>query len=227
MNGGMIGLLLRLFIGGTLGSFFHGFGCYSRIYEQHMETKRGEALMEKMTKKEMIAFLKGMDKRKEYLENEKSRLKGSVETLEEAIQRNTFSKPDDDAGAVSGTFSPDKVFRVLLNSQRDIEEETKSMVYRMRDIYSAEDQIDFVRYCLLQLNGDDQFLLNEIYVKDAMIENMMKTLSMSQSNVYRLLQRALERLLEVYNSGCQEAVSRKADRLITEIRPFLPEGSIA
>ena len=63
--------------------------------------------MEKMTKKEMIAFLKGMDKRKEYPENEKSRLKGSVETLEEAIQRNTFSKPDDDAGVVSGTFSPD------------------------------------------------------------------------------------------------------------------------
>ena len=116
-----------------------------------METKRGGALMEKMTKKEMIAFLKGMDKRKEYLENKKSRLKGSVETLEEAIQRNTFSKPDDDAGVVSGTFSPDKVFRVLLNSQRDIEEETKSMVYRMRDIYTAEDQIDFVRYCLLQL----------------------------------------------------------------------------
>ena len=183
--------------------------------------------MEKMTKAEMIHFLKGMESRQEYLEDEKARLRGCIETLEEAIQRNTFSKPEDEAGVISNTFTPDKVLKVLLNSRRDIEEETKSMVFRMRDIYTAEDQIDFVRYCLLQLSGQDQFLLNEAYVKDVMIENMMKTMSMSQSNVYRLLQRALKRLLDLYNARCQEMESRKANRLISELRPFLPEGSIA
>lgn len=183
--------------------------------------------MEKMTRGEMITFLKGMDKRRAYLESEKSRLKGNVETLEEAIQRNTFSKPDNDAGVISGSFSPDKVFRVLLNSQRDIEEETRSMVFRMRDLYEAEDQIDFVKYCLLQLSGQDQFLLNEVYVKDGMVDDMTRTMCMSKSNVYRLLQLALKRLLDLYNARCQEMESRKANRLIHELRPFLPEGSIA
>ena len=183
--------------------------------------------MDKMTRTEMIRFLKSMDKRMEYLSREKERLKSSVETLEEAIQRNTFSKPNDDSGVISGTFSPDKIFRVLLNSQRDIEEETRGMFFRLRDIYMAEDQIDFVKYCLLQLSGEDQFFINEVYVKDVMTENMANNLSMSRSNVYRILQIALKRLLDLYNSGCEKAEYRKANRLIYEISPYLPEGSIA
>ncbi len=36
-------------------------------------------------------------------------------------------------------FAPDKVLRILLNSQRDIEDETRAMVLRMRDIYEKEE----------------------------------------------------------------------------------------
>ena len=78
--------------------------------------------MERMTKAEMIDFLKNMNRKERILADEKKRLRGSVETLEEAIERNNFSRSTDESGIVAQGFSPDKVFRVLLNSQRDIEE---------------------------------------------------------------------------------------------------------
>ena len=39
--------------------------------------------MEKMTREEMIEFLKGIDCRKNLLDEEKRRIRGSVETLQE------------------------------------------------------------------------------------------------------------------------------------------------
>ena len=183
--------------------------------------------MEKMTKDEMIEFLKGMEKREKILQEEKAILRGSVETLEEAITRNNFAHHDDGSGIVASGFAPDKVLRILLNSQRDIEDETRAMVLRMRDIYAAEDQIDYVCRCLYRLDGQDQYLINEVYVKDVIMDQLTNILNMSRSNVYRLLSRALERLLCMYNEGCQSAESYKADRLMADIRPYLPAGCIA
>ena len=72
--------------------------------------------MEKMTEDEMIEFLKGMNRREQILEEEKKRLRGSVETMEEAIERNNFAHHGDESGINTPGFSPDKVLRVLLNS---------------------------------------------------------------------------------------------------------------
>ena len=93
----------------------------------------------------MIEFLKGMEKREKILQEEKVILRSSVETLEEAIARNNFAHHDDGSGIVASGFAPDKVLRILLNSQRDIEDETRAMVLRMRDIYEKEDQINYQR----------------------------------------------------------------------------------
>ena len=121
--------------------------------------------MERMTKAEMIDFLKNMNRKERILADEKKRLRGSVETLEEAIERNNFSRSTDESGIVAQGFSPDKVFRVLLNSQRDIEEETRSMVLHLRNIYEKEDQISFVRRCLLEIDTTEQLLIREdIYI---------------------------------------------------------------
>ena len=177
--------------------------------------------MEKMTRPEMIEFLKGINQREKYLDEEKRLVKVSVETLEEAIQRNSFAKNPDESGIVSRGFSPDKVLHVLLNSERDIEEETISMVCRMRDLYELEDQIDFVRTCILQIPAKEQFLINSV------IEALAKQTSLSPSYLYRKLKSALERLLTVYNSSCEQARSIKAERLIREVIPYMPEGSIA
>ncbi len=181
--------------------------------------------MNRMTKEEMIEFLKGMNRRKQILEEEKWRLKGSVETLEEAIQRNNFSRNADESGIIAAGFSPDKVLRVLLNSQRDIEEETRSMVIRMRDIYETEDQIDFVRWCLFQIPAREQQVIQEIYVNDMLIDTLAKQMSLSKSYMYKLLGRAMDNLLSVYNSRCETRPYARAERLIRDVTPYMPEGS--
>ncbi len=183
--------------------------------------------MEKMTKDEMIQFLKGMRKQKEYLETEKDRLKGSVETLEEAIQRNSFSRKADDSGVISGSFSADKVLHVLLNSQRDIEEETRSMVKRMQEIYMVEDRMDLVNSCLLQIPVREQSLITEFYINDVVIETLSKKTNLSPSYFYRILRSGMRKLLDLYNRRCETAKYVKAERLIREVKPFMPEGSMA
>lgn len=183
--------------------------------------------MEKMTKAEMIDFLKGMNKRAKLLEEEKRRIRGSVETLEEAIERNNFARHGDETGISTPGFSPDKVLRALLNSQRDIEEETRNMVYQMRDIYEKEDQINFVRRCLLQMETKEQDLIREVYINDTVIDKLVPKMNISRSQLYRYLQRAMDNLLHIYNASCHEFVSIRAKRLISEVVPFMPEGSIA
>ena len=183
--------------------------------------------METMTKDQMVQFLRGMNAKKQFLSDEKKRLKGSIESLEEAISRNSFARKDDNLGTSSGCVNTDKVLHVLLNSRRDIEEETRNCVIRMHDIYAAEDQIDYVCRCLYRLDGQDQYLINEVYVKDVIMDQLTNILNMSRSNIYRLLSRALERLLCMYNEGCKSAESYKADRLMADIRPYLPAGCTA
>lgn len=56
--------------------------------------------MNTVTRDEMIEFLKGMDCRKKLLDEEKSRIRGSVETMQEAIYRNNFARHDDGSGVM-------------------------------------------------------------------------------------------------------------------------------
>ena len=183
--------------------------------------------MNKMTKGEMIQFLRGMNRRKQILEDEMRRLRGSVETFGEAIQRNTFSRNEDMSGIIASGFSPDKVLRILLNSERDIEEETRSMVIRMRQIYEMEDQLDFVRWCLFQIPAREQQVIQEIYVNDGLIDTLAKQMSLSKSYMYKFLARAMEDLLSVYNSRCESKQNARAERLIRDVTPYMPEGSLA
>ena len=183
--------------------------------------------MEKMTKAEMIDFLKGMNQKTKILEEEKRLLRGSVETMEEAIARNNFSHNGDETGIVAQGFSPGKVFRVLLNSQRDIEEETRAMVLHMRDIYEKEDQISFVRRCLLEIDITEQLLIREAYLNDVVMEQLTAKFCMSRSQLYRKLHKAVDNLVGIYNASCQGQKSFRAQRLISEVIPYMPEGSIA
>ena len=174
----------------------------------------------------MIGFLKGMNQKARILEDEKKRLRGSVETMEEAIERNNFSHGGDESGIKTPGFSPDKVFRVLLNSQRDIDEDTRAMVLHMRDIYEKEDQISFVRRCLLEIDTTGQLLIQEAYMNDVVVERLVSKFSMSRSQLYRKLHKAVEDLVEIYNASCQSQKSFRAQRLINEVIPYMPEGSI-
>ena len=168
-----------------------------------------------------------MNQKAQILEEEKIRLRGSVETMEEAILRNNFAHKGDESGISTPGFSPDKVLRVLLDSQRDIEEETRAMVLYMRDIYEKEDQISFVRRCLLEMDTQDQVLIREAYINDVVVEQLVNKLCMSRSQLYRKLQKAVDNLVDIYNASCQGQSSFRAQRLISEVIPYMPEGSIA
>ena len=183
--------------------------------------------MEKMTKTEMIEFLKGMNRKEKVLEEEKKTLRSSVETMEEAIIRNSFAKSVDTASPSSSAFSPDRVLKILLNSQRDIELETKAMVLHLRDIYEKEDQIDFVRRCLRKLNGEDQALIRDAYINDTVIDHLSQRWCFSRSQLYRKLSKAIDALVTVYNASCQGENSFRAMRLMSEVTPYFPEGGSA
>ena len=98
------------------------------------------------------------------------------------------------------------------------------MALCLHEIYLKEDQNDFIRALLLRLNGQEQFLISEIYIKNGAPDRVAKTLCMSRSNIYRLLQLALSHLLNLYNESCAAAACRRADRLLTELGPFLAES---
>ena len=182
--------------------------------------------MERMTREEMADFLRNMKARQAALKEEKGQLLGSVETLEEAIKRNSFARMDSDGSGFQG-FNPDKVLKVLLDSQRDIEEETRYMAKRMHFIYEMEDQIDYVEDCLFRLEEAERKLLMEAYVKGGVIDQMADKFGYSRSYFYKKLNRTLDKLVSVYNKNCRTALYMKADRLLKELLPYMPEGSFA
>ena len=100
------------------------------------------------------------------------------------------------------------------------------MVLHMRDIYEKEDQISFVRRCLLEIDTTGQLLIQEAYMNDVVVERLVSKLSMSRSQLYRKLHKAVEDLVEIYNASCQSQKSFRAQRLINEVIPYMPEGSI-
>ena len=181
--------------------------------------------MKKMDKEEMVEFLKGIKRWELILKEEKKQLIGSVETLDEAIHRNTFSRKMDESGIHGSGFSPDKVLHILLNSQRDIMEEMRTRVNRLRLIYETEDQIDFVRNCLLQIPPREQQVIRGLYLNDMLIDTLAKNMDLSKSYLYKLLKKAMDDLLTVYNSQCESIPYEKADRLARDARECMPEGA--
>jgi len=67
--------------------------------------------MREMTSGEMVEFLRDLNMKKAYLAEEKTRIGKSVETLDEAIRRNTFSRKGDDLGIMNGGCNTYKILR--------------------------------------------------------------------------------------------------------------------
>ena len=60
-----------------------------------------------------------------------------------------------------------------------------------------------------------------------LVDTLVGKMHYSRSHLYRKLQKALDQLLDLYNSTCRQTGSYKAERLIKELRPFMPEGSLS
>lgn len=179
--------------------------------------KKEDQQMEKMNRKQMIDFLRDMKKRKEALSDEKIRIRSSAETMEEAIRRNTFIHSDNDGSSTHG-YDTDKVLHILLNSERDIEEEKRSMVLQMHVIYEIQDKINYIQQCILLLPGADRKIITEVLIDDENVGKMADKYGFCLSHFYEKLNQSVDRLVDLYNQGCEHAGCGSADRFILEVR---------
>lgn len=176
--------------------------------------------MDKMNRKQMINFLRDMEKRKETLKAEKVRIRSSVESMEEAIHRNTFSHMDN-VGSFTPGYNPDKVLHILLNSERDTEEETRSMVGQMQVIYEMEDEISYVQQCILCLPGIDRELITEVFIGNGNVKEMAGGYGYCPSYFYSKLNASVDRLVAMYNKDCEHENGERAERFKNEVRPYM------
>jgi len=178
--------------------------------------------MEKMNRKQMIEFLRDMNKKKEVLDAEKTRILSSVETIEAAIKGNTYSHPDNiGAGFIRG-YDPDKVLKILLNSERDIQEEIRCVVTQMESIYEIEDMINSVRHCLILLSGSDGKMISEVFIEHKKVSAIAEDYSFCQTYFYTRLNQAVDRLVNLYNSECERSGNERAEHFRRDIYPYMP-----
>ncbi len=75
----------------------------------------------------------------------------------------------------------------------------------------------------MQMTAREQILIKEVYVNGELMEKLSDRMALSKSYLYKLTQRALDHLLESYNSQCGEATSQKAERWNRDICASIPE----
>lgn len=182
--------------------------------------------MEKMDRKQMTEFLRELKALQETVKKEKLKIRSCVETMEEAIVRNTFSHKENDGSSNKG-FKSDKVLRVLLDSERDIEEETRVMVQRMRAIYEIEDEIDCVNSCVCALRGIDREIITDVYIENGNIDVEAVKFGYSRNYFYRRLGRAVDSVVDSYNKLCSDQEPSKASRFLREVQKAMPQENFA
>ena len=183
--------------------------------------------MEKMTKKEMIDFLRGFKRKKALLAEDKEKIVKSVETLEEAIRRNTFSRNADATGITSPGFSTDKVLRILIRAANDVEEETEDMIRMMGVILGQEDELNYVESCIAKVQRDKQFLIREVYLNENVIDNLTVRLNRCRTSLYKDLQIGMDQLLDIYNSHCEEMHYIREEKLARQLAPYFTDRRLA
>lgn len=160
----------------------------------------------------MIRFLRGLRAAQQDLREQRLRQRRCVESREESIRRLTFSRGHADPEPVFTGYSTDKVFRILMNSERDLREEVEDILEILEIIDRKEDEIQFVRRCLAELPGWQQSLLTGLYIDGEGAEHMMDKLCVGRTSLYHMAREALGALLRIYNAGCEEAVLRRCSR---------------
>jgi len=158
--------------------------------------------MREKTKEEMIEFLRDMRARREFIRSERERLRSCVETKEEAIRRNSFSKNGDDLGIQFTGCNKDKVLNILLNSLRDIEDEQKEATILLHGLKEQEDEIFAVEYCVNALPTKERELITEVYINAGSPEIVADTMNLSVGYAYRVIKKGIGRLIIDYNRHC-------------------------
>lgn len=152
-----------------------------------------------MTEKELITYLQNIKKEEERLHMQKKKLYNEIETLEEAIQRNSFGSHNDDAGTVLYTsFDKSKIHRILMRSYRDIDDELDAVAAQLITINDQEENIKRLWRCINMLPIRQAEVIEALYIEGMAWNDYEKITCQSHAALGRLRKKAIEHLLYLY-----------------------------
>lgn len=152
-----------------------------------------------MTEKELITYLQNIKKEEERLHMQKKKLYNEIETLEEAIQRNSFSCHNDDAGTVLSTgFDKSKLHRILMRSYRDIDNELDAVAAQLIAINEQKENIKKMWRCINMLPIRQAEVIEALYIEGMAWNDYEKITCQSHAALGRLRKKAIKHLLSLY-----------------------------
>lgn len=152
-----------------------------------------------MTEKELIKYLQDMKGQEARLQEQKKKLHSKIESLEEAIQRNSFGSRDDDAEMVpSGGFDKNKLHRILMRAYRDIDNELDAVAEELIIIENQEEKIkQMLRYInLLPISQAEA--IEALYINGMSWQEYAKATCQSRATIGRIRKEAIKNLLRMY-----------------------------
>ena len=157
----------------------------------------------KMTEADMAEYLQNLGALEEGIRYERNELMKQVESLEEAIERNTFRNSDGSSGlrTVISQDTRDKVFHILQKAYRSIEQEIEQATHELWELDKKEQKMRNVKKCLARLPFCFCEILEELYVKGIDWQIFAEKHAQSRATVFRARKRALDNLLVIYNAS--------------------------
>lgn len=152
-----------------------------------------------MTEKELIQYLLDMKGQEARLQEQKEKLHSKIESLEEAIQRNSFGSRDDDAGMVSsGSFDKNKLHRILMRAYRDIDNELDAVAEELIMIGEQEEKIKRMLHCINLLPISQAEAIEALYINGMSWQEYAKATCQSKATIGRIRKAAIKHLLKMY-----------------------------
>lgn len=172
-------------------------------------------LFQKMTEADMTEYLQNLGALEEGILRERNELMKQVESLEEAIERNTFRNSDVSSGlrTIISEDTRDKVFHILQKAYRSIEQEIEQATHELWEVDKKEQKMRTVKKCLARLPYCQREILEDLYVKGIDWQDYAEKHALSRATVFRARKRALDNLLVLYNDsyGSEKGEEGKPD----------------
>lgn len=155
-------------------------------------------ILDAMTEQQMADYLQEMNRLEERIGNRRKEIYREVETIEECIERNTFFRGNGE-GNSSGHYRGDAVYRILMRTYRDYEEQIEQINQELLQMLEEEEKIRYIRNCLWKLPMKQSEILLDLYVNGMKWEKYAKRNYVSRATVFRNRKTALKNLLVIYN----------------------------
>lgn len=158
----------------------------------------------------MILYLQDMRGKEERLQEKKRELYGKIETLEEAIERNTFAKRENEDDILTGgSYDKDKLYRILMLAYKDIDDELEYTAGQLLDLFEQEEKLKKMWRCIDRLPPRQAEVIEALCIDGVRWLDYARVVCQSRASVGRVRKKAIENLLSLYNEA--EAHGKKRE----------------